>query len=260
MSQNYHAKNKEIFEKTIEECETTYKEETSILRTEGTLVYHEGLSGKLVNRFPKTKVFVEDKSTVQLVEELGEKGKKLCVLNFADGETPGGLVLNGESTQEESLCRCSNLYFSLLQPKCELEYYYYNDKIGSQGSDRVIYSKDVLFFKNDAEERYFGKPVKADVITCPAPLGIRDLDALYEVARKRISNFLETAKENGAEILILGAWGCGAFRGDPAQISRAFKDVLSMDTAFEEVHFGIIAPMEGDKKNFTAFEKTFVKA
>lgn len=257
MSQNYHARNKEIFEKTIEECETIYKEETSMLRTEGTMVYHEDIQCRLKNSCEHTEIFVENKSTVQLVEELGKKGKKLCALNFADGHTPGGLVLSGESTQEESLCRSSNLYFSLLQPKCELEFYYYNEKMGSQSSDRVIYSKDVLFYKNDAEERYFGKPVKADVITCPALIGIRDLDELYAASKKRISNFLNAAKRNGAEILILGAWGCGAFRGDPVQISRAFKDALSEDAAFEEVHFGIIAPMEGDQRNFTEFEKTF---
>lgn len=260
MNLNYHAKNKAVFAKTIEECESVYKEETSVLRTEGTIVYNEDIVCQPVNRYEETKIFVENKSTIQLVEELGNQGKKICVLNFADGETPGGLVLSGESTQEESLCRSSNLYFSLLQPKCELEFYYYNGKMGKRGSDRVIYSKDVLFFKNDVEEREFEKPVKADVITCPAPLGIRDLDELYMVSRKRIDNFLKTAKLNGAEVLILGAWGCGAFRGDPGQISKAFKDVLGEDIAFLEVHFGIITPMESDKSNLSEFKKTFEEA
>merc|ERR1712183_306980 len=59
-------------------------------------------------------------------------------------------------------------------------------------------------------------------------------------------------------VLVLGAWGCGAFGGDPEQISELFARILQQDklgNLYHEVHFAI----PPDRVNAKTFRKTFAK-
>ena len=50
-----------------------------------------------------------------------------------------------------------------------------------------------------------------------------DLQALHE---KRMRRVLEIAWAKGNEVVILGAFGCGAFRNPPAVVAQAMKTVV----------------------------------
>ncbi len=43
---------------------------------------------------------------------------------------------------------------------------------------------------------------------------------------KRAIHMLTCAAAKGADTLVLGAFGCGAFRNDPEVVARAYKTVL----------------------------------
>ena len=182
------------------------------------------------------------------------------VLNFASSTNPGGGVTKGSTAQEECLCRCSNLYLTLYQEKCIREYYNINKKYMSNlGSDAIIYSRNIYVFK---DKNYNMLPVKdrfyVDVLTCAAPnlrenprnqyntdaseekLTLTD-EELYNIHVKRARNILNVAVKNEDDYLILGAFGCGAFRNNPEIVAKAYKDVLQdYMYCFKVIDFAII--------------------
>ena len=182
------------------------------------------------------------------------------VLNFASSTNPGGGVTKGSTAQEECLCRCSNLYLTLYQEKCIREYYNVNKKyMTNLGSDAIIYSRNVYVFK---DKNYNMLPVKdrfyVDVLTCAAPnlrenprnqyntdaseekLTLTD-EELYNIHVKRARNILNVAIKNEDDYLILGAFGCGAFRNNPEIVAKAYKDVLQdYMYCFKVIDFAII--------------------
>ena len=182
------------------------------------------------------------------------------VLNFASSTNPGGGVTKGSTAQEECLCRCSNLYLTLYQEKCIREYYNVNKKyMTNLGSDAIIYSRNVYVFKDKdynmlpVEDRFY-----VDVLTFAAPnlrenprnqyntdaseekLTLTD-EELYNIHVKRARNILNVAVKNEDDYLILGAFGCGAFRNNPEIVAKAYKDVLQdYMYCFKVIDFAII--------------------
>ena len=184
-----------------------------------------------------------------------EKFDKVAILNFADALVPGGLVLYGAPTQEENICRCSNLYETLLE--CPL--YYNMNKVHGGGIylDVMIYSPNILVFKDD--ETYDDiKPLQMDVITCPAPSAYLRDDVAEEIFVRRIKKILIAAQKRGVNKIVLGAWGCGAFGQDPTVVGKAFAMVLKQQNAFDDVVFAIKSS-EGldESSNYTLFKRAF---
>ena len=163
------------------------------------------------------------------------------MLNFSDGLDKGGLVWQGASTQEESLCRVSTLYYALDMPECDIDYYEYNRPYGYLCSDRFIYAQDVLFFRDDNYNRV--SPVKCDVITSPAPVVSTCTNEEYiNRVLERMVMYLGFARRKGVEIVILGAWGCGAFGGDSVVMGRCFKSALAYIGGFKKMVFTATEP------------------
>ena len=190
------------------------------------------------------------------------KGKKVAVLNFANNHSVGGAPFSA-GAQEESLCRCSTLY-PCLQAMYGQFYKKHQDEYGRRqidetGSDDLIYTPDVVVFKTDERtdpeipqmmeqtEWY-----KVDVITCAAPElrhRAHKPRGYEEMIRRRIKKILDVAAKEKVEVLILGAWGCGAFGNDIAVVSNAFYSLLE-NYSFETVEFAL-----GSTKFFDYFQK-----
>lgn len=81
----------------------------------------------------------------------------------------------------------------------------------------------------------------AGVIRRTAPQRATELPRAPAVRAERV---LETAALHGYRRLVLGAWGCGVFQNDPAQVAGAFRALLGPDgrfaRTFERVTFGIL--------------------
>ncbi len=195
---------------------------------------------------------------------------RIAVLNFANPQTPGGGVQNGAMAQEECLCRSSNLYPCLTAEKVQKEYYeYHRTKTDHFFSDRLIYTKDVTVFKNDdpvpqmlPQSEWF----HVDVITCAAPYLARrkhtNTAALKALFKGRIKNIFEAALDNSVDVLILGAFGCGAFQNSPKIVAQAFRETFDegeYNKAFREVYFAIKPTTQSVDccANINAFKASF---
>lgn len=235
--------NIQVFKDTRGLSLTTYKEQTEKAKA-GTTVYTDPLSLKVKNK--DTEQYVEFKAmgTISGAYEINFRGGRVGVLNFADALEPGGLVLQGEVTQEECLCRCSNLYECLIQDFCMKDYYIYNETAPMHVySDRVIYSRDVLVFKDDIDYSRYNEPFYCDVITCPSP----STQVKEEILYNRILGILNTARYNEVQNIVLGAWGCGAFGQDATVVGRCFAKALTRYNFFEQVIFAVRPSYTGER-------------
>jgi hypothetical protein len=66
-----------------------------------------------------------------------------------------------------------------------------------------------------------------------------------EVLRRRALRVLEVAAAHGHRSLVLGAWGCGAFRNDPSVVAEAFAGALAAVNRFDRIVFAIRDRLEG---------------
>ena len=184
------------------------------------------------------------------------------VMNFANAHHPGGGFEIGATAQEESLCRCSTLYASINSEAAKEMYRYNKTNVCATESDYMLLSDPVFVFRDERCD-FLEKPFRVGVITVPAPN--RNGRAMFASAEKikaamtkRIRIMLAVAKDNGFRNLILGAWGCGAFRNDPVKVAGMFKTVLLEEgygAYFDHVCFAIYGKEDG--KNYTAFREVF---
>jgi uncharacterized protein (TIGR02452 family) len=170
----------------------------------------------------------------------------VAALNFASARNPGGGFLSGSQAQEESLARASGLYATL---RAAPEYYEINRKSPTTVyTDYAILSPGVPVFRDD-DARLLDEPYLASVITMPAinagalPPGSPHMDSVPQVMERRMRNVFALAASSGYRTLVLGAWGCGAFRNDPEMIASLFARCLSGDDSwrpfFESIVFAV---------------------
>ena len=220
----------DIFFDTRKLSKTKYKEETERLIND-TKVY-SNLS-PLADSGKKSDIAILNGGTLE-VSNLLSKYYKVAALNFADGKKPGGWPEYGCLTQEENICRCSNMYEALISDKCNKKYYQVNRNNDRDGlcTDTVIYLPNVTIFKDDRVYRELESPFKYDIITCPAPsCHLYPNEALF-IYDRRIEQIVLSAIKNNVECLVLGAWGCGAFRQDKILIARSFIAILNMYSGY----------------------------
>ena len=214
-------------DKTAESCRTNK-------------IYKEGFVSNVPKRNEHSDIIVESGTTLATARKYLHIGKT-AVLNFANPENPGGGVQYGAMAQEECLCRSSNLYPCLCDASVFNDYYEYHRNLKNTFySDRLIYTKDITVFKDDndipqilPEHMWF----TVDVITCAAPYIAKrkytNSTALLLLFKSRIRNIFEAARDNKADVIILGAFGCGVFKNPPLIVAEAFRQVICEQDYFK---------------------------
>ena len=202
------------------------------------------------------------------------KGCKIAVMNFANAFHPGGGVTMGASAQEECLCRTSTLYPLLDREILKRTYYEHHRKLKTpKATDALVYTEDVVICKTDEDlpkrlprEQW----VKVDVITVAAP-DLRNMSnryaplvnggtnmnnaELFGYHVKRAIHVLTCAAAKEADILVLGAFGCGAFQNDPEVVARAYKVAIAeFPKVFRKIEFAVYCSPT-DMKNFETFSR-----
>lgn len=191
-----------------------------------------------------------------------------AVLNFADAFTPGGAYLMGAPAQEECLCRESTLYASLSSP--EAAPFYERNRQRGREDGAFLFSPHVEIFRAPLEEgfRLLSHPKTCAVITAAAPdLRTRgawspDGAAMDEEIKRRMRAFLAAAYLRGCKSLTLGAWGCGVFGHDAADMARRFREVLiagQWQSLFSRIVFAVYGGDPRGRYNREAFRQAFEK-
>jgi len=226
----------------------------------------DSVAVEISKRDYQTNITVKNCTAMEAAEELVSKGGKTGCLNFASAKNAGGGFLGGAQAQEESLARASALYPT--QMKYFNEVYEYNRAQNTYlYSDYMIYSPDVLFFKDDRDE-LLAKPYMLDILTSPAVnIGAMEqnnrLDEkakAEQVMMSRMDKLLSVFVLEGVDNLILGAWGCGVFRNQPEDVARYFAYYLINGGKYAKCFKNIIfAVYDSSKKqeNINAFIQTF---
>ena len=216
------------------------------------------------------------KRTLEAAAPYAYAGKKVCILNFASATNPGGGVTKGSSAQEEAICRCSTLYANLKEQYAWNAFYSPHRRAHDPlHNDDCIYTPGVMVFKSDTDYPQLlpeDKWYSVNVLTCAAPnlrerpsnemnagdgdaavhISREDLQALHE---KRMRRVLEIAWRKGNEVVILGAFGCGAFRNPPAVVAQAMKTaVQEYRKNFETIEFAVYCGTQYDT-NYRVFQQ-----
>ena len=261
-----------VFQDTLNKIEKTRILKEAVEKSSAAQVFIDdikNLPSKTVKLFPEAaKVIVTKSSSF----DAARKYNNVAVLNFASATNPGGGVVHGSFAQEECLCRCSTLYCNLTEKAMMDKFYTPHREFGNAlHNDDIIYTPGVVVFKSDAYSNlYQNKTV--NVITCAAPnlrecpvnkynaeknttkIEISDED-LLKLHEKRGRAILETARYFGNENVVLGAFGCGAFKNDPEIVARAYKNILpEFVHSFKTIEFAVFCK-EGETTNYNVFKK-----
>ncbi len=212
---------------------------------------------------PPPAVTVTAETTSAAARRLAATGP-VAALNFASAKNPGGGFLGGAKAQEEDLARGSALY------DCQLTargYYDANRACASMlYTDHLIWSPAVPCFRDD-QLALLEDPYRCGFITAPAPNAGEALRrdprarrAITATLVRRAAMVLAVAVAEGARRLVLGAWGCGVFRNQPAEVADVFGAALAAPPfagAFDEVCFAIY-DRSPDRATLRAFQARLV--
>ncbi len=228
-----------------------------------------GFSGQCVYGCENTDSFAQARRISELFgEQAAENTKPVLVLNLANPVNPGGGVRRGAQAQEEDLCRKSSLLLSL-ESENAAAYYAYNRSLNTNmGSDAVIIHPQVEIIRDENGD-LLPDSVIVSVMTCAAPMLLfglmgRTEEQYEEMMYHRIAGMLKTAAAFGYRYLVLGAFGCGAFRNDARVVSDLFYKVLQehdfggrkASGIFRRIDFAVLD--RSDKQyNFREFSRNF---
>ncbi len=228
-------------------------------------------------RFNSTTITVTKGRTFEAAVDMrvDNPDAKIAVHNFASATNPGGGVKHGSRAQEEALCRCSTLYPALDTDENWQRYYnFHRERQDAIYTDACIFTPNVIICKSDVDlpQRLPQEDwVTVDVMTCAAPnlrvypnnkhnpgndkpITVTD-NELLKIHEKRGRHMLTILAENGVDIFVTGAFGCGAFANNPYVVAQAYKNLLQeFDGYFKEIVFAIYCTPR-EESNYQAFNK-----
>ena len=193
-----------------------------------------------------TRMRVVNGTSLMTARELAARGDEPFVLNFASAKNAGGGFLRGARAQEESLARASALYECIRGSGMYAHHRIHHDCLYTSW---MIHSPKVPVFRDDDTGALLEEPYLCAFLTAAAPnAGVvleRQPERQAEVERtmrSRVRLSLAVAAHHGHTHLVLGAWGCGVFRNNPAVVADAYRTELdgAFKGVFDEVVFAVL--------------------
>lgn len=192
----------------------------------------------------KAKVSTED-TYAAAIRMLQESSENVCVLNMASATSQGGGWLEGTTAQEEQLCYRSTLIRTL-----HLGHYPWPDIAG-------FFSPKVAVFRTSAPDYDFYESL--DPKRTPEILSVVSVAAIRcktredqwekqwqrRVMGQKMRLILRICGRRKQKRLVLGAFGCGAFRNPPKEVAELWKEILEEEEFkgwFSEILFAVFVP------------------
>ena len=263
----YNKNNKRTMQQEIYTENTKLCKSPTVVIPSSTLVHYMDIVNHPVKLFNSSNIELIDTTTDAAVVHAHSCGyKNIIAMNFASNIHPGGGYTRGSTAQEEDWCRCFPTLYPSLSSLIVPDIYskkpksvYPFDKRDAIVTPNVklmrsASTKYKMLDEHDMINTYF--------VSAAAPnlrhehynecLVTATLNTTFIAPIKTFE--LNTPEDN---CLILGAWGCGAFRCDPDIISKTIK------TAVEKYggYYGkiIFAIPDSTGENYLSFAKTFSK-
>ncbi|KAK4459307.1 hypothetical protein QBC42DRAFT_312063 [Cladorrhinum samala] len=207
---------------------------------------------------------------------LGENAGTVAVMNFANATTPGGGWMNGAVAQEEVLCYRSTLAASLRarfypwDPRDALytrDVVIYRDRL----SNTAPYGLDLLpqtKYTDGAERLPVVSVISAAAVRNPATRAGRKFPgnlyfsnpAVRSLTKDKIRLTLRIAASKGHALVVLGAFGCGAFANPPQDVAFCFCEVMREPEFqggwFKEIWFAVL---DGGTGNYRTFKNIITR-
>lgn len=217
-----------------------------------------------------TEIHVTNMDTLYQAQQLIQNNPldNVAVLNMASFHTPGGGVTKGANAQEENIFRRTNIFKSLFQFHHVGDQYNVKQKEERYPLDYnfgTIYTPYVTVFRKSDDHDYqlMKQPFIVNVISTPSIKNPKtENNKLVTWAKNTIKNkikqILNTALINNNKILVLSAFGCGAYNNPPKEIAKLFADILASEQyqgKFKQIYFAIID--NDNSNNFQIFKEIF---
>ncbi|KAL1302892.1 hypothetical protein AAFC00_003219 [Neodothiora populina] len=211
-------------------------------------------------------------ASISTLTETTQKPKNVCVLSMASPVRAGGGFLEGATSQEEFLCMRTTLYPSLWDD------FYSLPQFGGIITPDVMVHRDSTPEAADLtkRERFFVDVISSSMMRFPGSAnsrrfeadegleaacscGVSYCDRDRDIVTQKMRAVLQIAQQQGAERLVLGAWGCGAYGHPAKEVAKIWRRVLlggarskAKWTGIKEVCFAI-----HDRTMLREFEKCF---
>jgi uncharacterized protein (TIGR02452 family) len=251
---------------TIQSFTSLIQDHYKVLENVKNTKYYTNTMPLSVNLKTITVINVINSDTISLAKELVTLGLRPLVLNMANENHPGGGWIGGALAQEEDLFLCSTYDLSLNN-----DYFIDKERTWSYPIKKTgaIYSPGVLVFRNPKDysilpknERYLVDFIAAAAICSPKLSEEQNDSGFYfneqdlNLTLEKIRTIFRVALLNNHSTLLLGAFGCGAFRNNPYDVANCFKQVLNeheFKNVFKNIYFGIIDNKRTN--NFSVFKQ-----
>ena len=223
-----------------------------------------------------TKVELLATDSISAGKQLLDEGYNPVVLNFANAFNPGGGVINGSRAQEESLFRCTNLFRSLYQYKDYAEEYGVEKSSSQYPLDLRfggVYTPYATVFRESKGNSYefLAHPFKLSFIAVAALRRFADremnlkpmTDSEIDRTLSKMRTIFRIGLYQGHDALVLGAFGCGAFKNPPSLIAELFKKVMDSPefrNKYRKIVFAVFDDhnsLTNGVSNYDAFKEVF---
>lgn len=221
----------------------------------------------------ETEIILDNRDCLDVAADY-QNNSNVALLNMANANGPGGGWTIGDNAQEEELFRRTNYHRALMPEENKFLSEQLKNNVYRIPFFGAIFTPSVTVIR-DRENQLLPPDQRFQVnMIASAAIDLRpykgnielencggsrlDAEKVAEGMKQKIRAQLAVAVLNNTEVLILGAFGCGAFRHDPSMIAECYKEVLDESlfrNAFSKVVFSIIDFHKTE--NFAEFSKVF---